>query len=617
MSVTGSLFSSVTGLKAQAQGLGIISDNIANSNTVGYKNARAQFQTLVTQSPTATTYSPGGALPAPRLDIDKQGLLQASASSTDIGVIGRGMFVVSDRPSNTNGTLPIGTQTQFTRAGSFQIDKSGNLVNTGGKYLLGVPTNAQGQPTISNPAVTTLRTVNVGNVTGSAKQTNLLRIAANLPAVPNAPTRLTLSGTLDTATAYAGGAAGTPVGTEQRSVIYSSNGSGYQIDTQLVRVSATSFEIRIPTAADLVPLGTSSAPSPALTANYRLATITLQTNGTPTLTLGNAISFADGSSLQPTLEVSGLRQGTAAQQALSPIGEDQEDVTTVVYDSLGVAHNLTLSFFRAQDSAGATGNPVTNQTRWGVMIKDMRIAATGAPSVRFPLTTPAVGAANQFPMYLDGTPALANGFAQAAPAVAAPASETYTTVPTSSIVTFNSNGTQSGSAPTRLPFLPMTTGSVDFGGDLVTLDLGQPNTTGGLTNYSNQFGVSFIQQDGIPYGFRTGVSFAEDGIVRVLFDNGQSLPVFRLPIATFAATNRLEPVSGNAYRETLESGSALTNYANVAGSGKVSPSTLEASTVDLSEEFTNMIITQRAYSANARTITTADEMLNEVVNLKR
>jgi flagellar hook protein FlgE len=278
-----------------------------------------------------------------------------------------------------------------------------------------------------------------------------------------------------------------------------------------------------------------------------------------------------------------------------------------VYDSLGVAHNLTLSFFRNQNTAAnppAAGDAVTNQTRWGVTVKDMRIAATGAPSVRFPLAAPATG--TRFPLFLDGSNA-------GLPA----AGGDYTAVPAASTVTFNSNGTQSGSAPTRLPFLPMTTGAVDFGGDLVQLDLGQPNTTGGLTNFSNQFGVSFIQQDGIPYGFRTGVSFSEDGIVRVLFDNGQSLPVFRLPIATFAATNRLEPVTGNAYRETLESGSALTNYANVAGSGKVSPSTLEASTVDLSEEFTNMIITQRAYSANARTITTADEMLNEVVNLKR
>ncbi|TAD91574.1 MAG: flagellar hook-basal body complex protein [Alphaproteobacteria bacterium] len=605
MSVTGSLFSSVTGLKSQAQGMGIISDNIANSNTVGYKNARAQFQTLVTQSPTATTYSPGGALTAPRLDIDKQGLLQASASATDIGVIGRGMFVVSDRPSNANGTLPIGTQTQFTRAGSFQIDKSGNLVNTGGKYLLGVPTNAQGQPTISNPAVTTLRTVNVGNVTGSAKQTNLLRIAANLPAVPNAPSKLTISGVLNTA-----GAAG-QVGQDQGAVIYSSNGSSYKANLRLQRINGTTYEVRLNAATDLVALGTSSALSPVPTFPYTLGTITLQNTGTPTLSLGNALSFADGSSLQPTFDVSGLRGGVATTpgvDTISPIGVDQEDVTTVVYDSLGVAHNLTLSFFRNQDTAAnppAAGDATTNSTRWGVMIKDMRIAATGAPSVRFPLAAPNA-ATVRFPIYLDGSQATL-------PAVGG----NYTTIPATSVVTFNANGTQSGTAPTRLPFLPMTTGAVDFGGDLVQLDLGQPNTTGGLTNYSNQFGVSFIQQDGIPYGFRTGVSFSDDGIVRVLFDNGQSLPVFRLPIATFAAMNRLEPVTGNAYRETLESGSALTNYAGVAGSGKVSPSTLEASTVDLSEEFTNMIIVQRSYSANARSITTADEMLGEVVNLKR
>src|SRR5262245_59800759 len=136
MGVYGALFSAVSGLKAQAQSMGIISDNIANANTFGYKASVNKFQTLVTSPATTTAYTPAGVLSRPFANVDQQGLMQASQSRTDIGVTGRGFIPVTSSVSST-GTLNSTINNTFTRAGSFTVDKNGNLVNSAGFYLLG------------------------------------------------------------------------------------------------------------------------------------------------------------------------------------------------------------------------------------------------------------------------------------------------------------------------------------------------------------------------------------------------------------------------------------------------------------------------------------------------
>src|SRR6185436_18934086 len=97
MSIYGAMFSGVSGLAAQSQALGMISDNISNLNTVGYKGSTARFQTLVTQTGFSGKYSPGGVKTQPFQRLDQQGLLQNSASSTDLAIMGSGFFVVADQ----------------------------------------------------------------------------------------------------------------------------------------------------------------------------------------------------------------------------------------------------------------------------------------------------------------------------------------------------------------------------------------------------------------------------------------------------------------------------------------------------------------------------------------
>src|SRR3546814_4023633 len=96
MSIYGAMFSGVSGLAAQSQALGMISDNISNVNTIGYKGTVARFSTLVTEAASTSHYSPGGVRSSPYQKIVRQGLLQGSASATDIAIVGNGFFVANE-----------------------------------------------------------------------------------------------------------------------------------------------------------------------------------------------------------------------------------------------------------------------------------------------------------------------------------------------------------------------------------------------------------------------------------------------------------------------------------------------------------------------------------------
>lgn len=154
-------------------------------------------------------------------------------------------------------------------------------------------------------------------------------------------------------------------------------------------------------------------------------------------------------------------------------------------------------------------------------------------------------------------------------------------------------------------------------GNKISVFSGNANTLDGLTHLSGDYVLNYTTQDGARYGSYSGVTIDENGIVRALFDNGSSRPIAIIPVATFVNANGLEALSGNVWIATGYSGSATLRTASTAGAGAISASSLESSTVDLAEEFTSMITTQRAYSASAKIITTADEMLTELMNIKR
>jgi len=153
--------------------------------------------------------------------------------------------------------------------------------------------------------------------------------------------------------------------------------------------------------------------------------------------------------------------------------------------------------------------------------------------------------------------------------------------------------------------------SEGIGAQTIALDLTN------ITQYAQTSTVNSIGSNGAGVGSIVAIDVNEDGIVSAIYDNSQIRAVAKVGIATFPNADGLAQVSGNAYRPTLAAGELTIKEAGLGGAGKISPSSLEASTVDLSAEFTGLIQTQKAYSASSKIITTADQMLEELINIKR
>jgi flagellar hook protein FlgE len=183
----------------------------------------------------------------------------------------------------------------------------------------------------------------------------------------------------------------------------------------------------------------------------------------------------------------------------------------------------------------------------------------------------------------------------------------------SGTVTFNTNGTVGTvagtiSSPFTIPWATITGAAAQP----IDLDL-----TTGMTQFANSFGVTSVTADGVPPGDLVGLSLEGDGFLTAQFSNGRSRALYQVPLATFLNPNGLQADAGGSFRTTLASGLYNINAANAGGAGRIQAGALEASNVDLAAEFTNLITTQRAYSAASRIITTADEMLAELLQIKR
>jgi flagellar hook protein FlgE len=138
-----------------------------------------------------------------------------------------------------------------------------------------------------------------------------------------------------------------------------------------------------------------------------------------------------------------------------------------------------------------------------------------------------------------------------------------------------------------------------------------------VTQYASPSTLNSANSDGANVGNVVGVEVSEDGVVSAIFDNSEVRQIAKIGLASFANPDGLAAVSGNAYRATIPSGEFVIKQPGIGGAGEIAAGTLEASTVDLSAEFTGLITTQKAYSASSKIITTADQMLEELINIKR
>lgn len=181
----------------------------------------------------------------------------------------------------------------------------------------------------------------------------------------------------------------------------------------------------------------------------------------------------------------------------------------------------------------------------------------------------------------------------------------------SGTLTFDASGALTASATTASNFNPINA----INPQALTFDFGSGTT--GMTQFAGTSAVSFMSQDGYAAGELARISIGQDGTITGTFSNGQNRAVGQVALADFEAPDQLERLGGNLYGERPGSGQPTLGQASTGGRGAIFAGSLEQSNVDLSNEFVRMIAAQRGFQANSKTISTADQLLAELMNLKR
>ena len=151
----------------------------------------------------------------------------------------------------------------------------------------------------------------------------------------------------------------------------------------------------------------------------------------------------------------------------------------------------------------------------------------------------------------------------------------------------------------------------------VELRLGEAGLVEGITQYASGFTTKAVEQDGKPMGYMESFEIDNSGTITGIFSNGAKQPLGRIAMANFTNPEGLTKAGQNNYTVSNNSGDALIGEAGIAGLGSINAGFLEMSNVDLSDQFTDMIVTQRGFQANSRSITTSDQMIQELLTLKR
>lgn len=564
MSINSAMLAGVSGLISNSSALAAISDNIANVNTVGYKRSSANFSTLVTSQSKNATYSAGGVRAQTHQFISQQGLTQATTSNLDLSIAGSGFFVGTEKPEGLTAT----DTRSFTRAGSFQLDNLGYLRNDAGLYLQGwLADPVTGTITPDPSDLTQLSSINVGTVGGTAEKTTRVGVNANLrseqPVTAAANAVSTKTGVVETG----GGGA-----TNNYSVYYSPTGNGneYQVEVRRAGVSvATGVNTYDPLTGLLL---SSTLPGGGTNITVAPGVTVTQTQ----LGLNNKTDAINSGAYDPTTR-------SMSDYALDPTTGVKPDfeIQIPVSDSKGGQRTVTLSLLKG---------PGPNE--WFAELRakpgDLDNNANGLiSSGKITFTTD--GKLNSVGNLFGGVTPTAINIGASDPTVANLAPPAVT--------------------PPRW--------ADGLGIDTQNIQIDLASAAGGLTQYNSQSVVQSVNTNGTAFGNLTNIEVDDEGYVSAIFDNGVTRRIAQVAIATFSNPNGLKGVNGNAYRVTNESGTYSLKTPGGGGAGSIAPSTLEASTVDLSTEFTGLITTQRAYSASSKIITTADQMLEELLSIKR
>jgi flagellar hook protein FlgE len=675
MGIFDALTTAVAGLQAQSFALQNISGNIANSQTTGYKETDTAFQDLVSQAALGLQ-NPDGVTASSVATNTVQGSITSTTVATDMAVNGQGFFVVAKPTGFADNQPTFSGINDYTRAGDFTMNANGNLVNSAGYYLMGIPVSA----TTGNPLGSVPEVLQFNNNFIPAVATTSVNYQANLPATPKAgvlnpgnfeanpisgaPAEAEISGsgaslsadaagkgtgtvgsltatttlsslgiltgdtisvndgthtttytaaagdTINTLmTTINGGTAAVAASLSNGNLVLTGNGANAAVNT----ISISSTSTTNGAGADATDLGfgsgnTTFKPTNLLTQNAvsqgQTLTITVPAGGstTETLTFGTGAGQVETlAQLQTTLNTLATASGNLFTPTVNAANGDITIVATNATDSIQIGGtastskfgitNLTaypangtviandVSTFDSESSDGGSitaydsvGNPVNVQFRWA----QVSSSASGSTWQLF---------------YQSNS---------AATGTAAAWQNVGTTF------AFNANGEMSPQI-TSLTLPNLTVNGDNLGN--VQLQIG----TDGLTQFATTSGtvqVNNLQQNGYAAGSLQSVSVDSQNRVVGNFTNGQTIPLAEVTLASFNGTDALQALNGGAYAATPESGPP-----NYTATGSIEGSSLEASNVDIATQFSQLIVAQQAYSANARVMTTANQMIQSLLTV--
>jgi flagellar hook protein FlgE len=664
MGIFGALTTAVTGLRAQSFALENVSGNIANSQTTAFKRIDTAFEDLIPDD-ILSKQKAGNVTATSRATNTVQGDIQTASSGTFLAINGAGFFVVQ-KPASFVDNRPVFDGTNlYSRRGDFTPNKDGYLVNGAGYYLMGIPIdpttgNLAGsvpvllqfqndflpaQPTtqidyranlarypltphhdpsvpgseLLNPidftadptaippqsariigagatispdaaAVVTGTTVlpgslvNAGTITINGQAVNLTAgmtpaqvfAAINTAAPPgvtaslNGANHLVLtSANADTAVAISGSATalfaelGVNVGTTNPTNLLTQNAAA-QGQTLDITVGATTLPITFGTGGGQV--------STLAELSATLATLA-PAAGTATVNTGNGniTVIAAGTN---TISISGTATPlTFGMHTTSAIPSNQvvvgNDLSTFISETVGGG---------AITAYDVSGSPVNIQLRWGkIDSTSLGAGHTDTWNLFYQADSGATGT----------TPAWQNAGTN---------------------FTFDPNG-QMNPAVTNLTLNNVTIDGISLGTLAVAIG------SGGITQFSDPNGgaqVNLLTQNGFAAGSLQTVTVSDKGRVVGSYSNGRSIDLAEITLANFSGANFLKRIDGGAFEATDESGAATFN-----ASGKILSSSLEGSNTDIADEFTKLIVTQQAYSANTRVISTSNQMVQDLLNTLR
>ena len=563
MALLNSLFAGVSGLKNHQSMMDVIGNNIANVNTIGFKGSRVTFSDTfnnLIQAGTNPSEDTGGTnsfqigLGMKVNSIDRN-WNQGTFESTGI---------TTDLALQGSGMFVLNSDGQrfYTRAGAFQFDADGKLVSTqNGAVVQGKMASSEGVV----PPGNNLEDIQIDtNLKLPATSTTEIKWGGNLKSnsditrTENVITRGNIKSSDTTDTII-------------ENIVYNEYGEAFTLrQTYHPTGTANEYELNweLEDSDESIVTGSSLATPLTLqfvddgSGNFVLdaASAALVDTASTSNILNLASIGTPSGDVNFQIDASTLTNNDTTKTISSSADQNRDpnivSGSVTVYDSLGTAHQVTLNFTKI------------DANQW-----------------RFVASIPSVSTSTGTPAWSTGT------------------------------VEFNSDGTlDSALISPNDPFLSFTPAA---GADPVVINLNFGEGFNGITQTSSSSVVSAINQNGSASATLSDVNIDQYGNIMGIFSNGNSRVLAQLMVATFNNYNGLISEGGNLYTAYANAGDPYVSELGEDSNTTIQSGALEQSNVDLSEEFTKMIVAQRGFQANARVITTADSLLQEITNLIR